>query len=57
MLPLARIISDAEAAGYRGPYELEMLGPRIDAEGLGPAAERGLAYLDDLLTSIGVAPA
>jgi len=54
ILPLARIISDAEGAGYRGPYELEMLGPRIDAEGLGPAAARGLAYLDDLLSALGV---
>jgi sugar phosphate isomerase/epimerase len=52
ILPLARIIEDAEAANYHGPYELEMIGPRIDAEGLGEAAARGLRYLDDLLTSL-----
>jgi sugar phosphate isomerase/epimerase len=54
ILPLARIVSDAEAAGYQGPYELEMIGPRIDAEGLGEAAARGLRYLDDLLRSASV---
>ncbi len=54
MLPLARIVGDAEAAGYRGPYELEMIGPRIDAEGLGEAATRGLRYLDALLHAEGV---
>jgi sugar phosphate isomerase/epimerase len=54
ILPLARIVGDAEAAGYKGPYELEMIGPRIDAEGLGEAAARGLRYLNDLLHTEGV---
>jgi hypothetical protein len=37
------------AAGYAGPIELEMLGPRIEAEGYEPALRRAVANLDELL--------
>jgi sugar phosphate isomerase/epimerase len=55
MMPIARIVADAEAAGYRGPYELEILGPRIDAEGPANAVARGLRALDGLLAGVGIA--
>ena len=44
-LPLERLLADVLDAGYDGLFDLELLGPRIDAEG-GPAAvARGAAWL------------
>lgn len=50
-IPLARIISRLEEAGYRGAYDLEMMGPRIDAEGYAPAIRRAIARLETLLAT------
>jgi sugar phosphate isomerase/epimerase len=49
-IPLARLVDAIEAIGYTGAYELEMVGPRIEAEGYASAITRGVAYLDALLT-------
>jgi len=48
-VPLARLVDTFEAIGYSGAYELEMVGPRIEAEGYAAAITRGVAYLDSLL--------
>jgi sugar phosphate isomerase/epimerase len=48
-IPLARILRDLDDAGYRGPYELEIVGPRIEAEGYPDAVRRSLEHLDRLL--------
>jgi sugar phosphate isomerase/epimerase len=48
-LPLATLLAELENAGYRGAYELELLGPRIDAEGHAAAARRAAASLGHLL--------
>jgi len=48
-VPLARILGDLLDAGYDGAFELEMVGPRIEAEGYAPAIERGAAYVSGLL--------
>ncbi|WP_421864020.1 sugar phosphate isomerase/epimerase family protein [Parvibaculum sp.] len=48
-IPLARIVAYLEEAGYRGPYELEIVGPRIEAEGYPGAVRRSLEYFDRLL--------
>ena len=51
-VPLHRILGQALAAGYEGAFELELVGPRIDAEGyasaIGRSVERLSALLDDL---------
>jgi sugar phosphate isomerase/epimerase len=52
-IPLGRIAATVLATGYRGAFELEMVGPRIDAEGCGPAILRALAHLDPLLARAG----
>ncbi|HEY5886995.1 MAG TPA: TIM barrel protein, partial [Acidimicrobiales bacterium] len=52
-IPLARILSQLLAAGYDGAFELELVGPRIDAEGYGPAITRSVRYLSELLTGLG----
>jgi sugar phosphate isomerase/epimerase len=48
-IPLGRLLARLDDAGYRGWVELEMLGPRIEAEGYGPAIRRALAALEPLL--------
>ncbi len=48
-LPLARLIAWLQASGYRGAYELELLGPRIEAEGPAMAVARAMAHVDELL--------
>ena len=54
-IPLERIFRDLEEAGYRGPYELEIVGPRIEAEGYESAVRRSVEHVDLLLRR--VAPA
>jgi sugar phosphate isomerase/epimerase len=49
-IPLERIIGRLLDAGYEGVFELELIGPRIEAEGYAPAIERGIRWLDDLLS-------
>jgi sugar phosphate isomerase/epimerase len=53
-IPLARILGDVLAAGYQGVFDLELIGPRIDAEGAPSAVGRGLAALEGLLASAGI---
>ncbi|MCU1484894.1 MAG: Xylose isomerase domain protein barrel [Actinomycetia bacterium] len=55
VIPLADVLALVLGAGYAGPVELEMLGPRIEAEGYGPALRRAVAALDAILAE--VAPA
>jgi sugar phosphate isomerase/epimerase len=50
-IPLARLIGVLESAGYRGAYEIEMVGPRIEAEGYESALRRAVTATDALLAS------
>lgn len=52
-IPLARILGDLEDAGYRGTYELEIVGPRIEREGYPSALARSLERVDGLLGVLG----
>ena len=53
-LPIARFLDAALEAGYTGAFELEMVGPKIEAEGHGPAlrraVERASALLEEVLS-------
>ncbi len=51
-IPLGRILAAVLAAGYQGAFELEMVGPRIEAEGYDGAIRRGAAHLDQLLDDL-----
>jgi sugar phosphate isomerase/epimerase len=53
-IPLARILGDLEDAGYRGTYELEIVGPRIEREGYPSALARSLEHVDGLLRALGI---
>jgi len=52
-IPLRRILKQLLDAGYRRFFELEIVGPRIEAEGYASAVRRSLAYLSELLTALG----
>jgi sugar phosphate isomerase/epimerase len=49
-VPIARHLRWLTEAGYRGPVELELLGPRIEAEGPAAAAARALPVIAALLS-------
>lgn len=48
-LPLDRLLTGVLEAGYRGPVDLELLGPAIETEGAESALRRGLDWLNDRL--------
>ncbi len=51
--PLIWILAAVLESGYDGPFDLELLGPRIDAEGGRAALRRGAARLSELLSGLG----
>jgi sugar phosphate isomerase/epimerase len=50
-LPLADLLGVTVGAGFQGPFELELIGSAIEAEGYERAIERSLAYLTTLLAA------
>jgi sugar phosphate isomerase/epimerase len=52
-IPLARIVRRLVAAGYRGMFELELIGDAIADEGYDAAVPRAVAALDRLLDEVG----
>ncbi len=52
MIPLARILGDILAVGYTGAFDLEMIGPLIEAEGYEKAVPRAANALRVLLDDI-----
>ena len=53
VIPLDRIIGDVLEAGYRGVFDIELVGPRIAAEGARAATERAAHNVSDMLTRLG----
>jgi sugar phosphate isomerase/epimerase len=51
-IPIERILGQLLAAGYRGCFDLELIGPRIAEEGYAGAARRGVERLSDMLTAL-----
>lgn len=52
-MPLERLLGQLLEAGYRGPFDLELLGPEIDREGPGRALARGADWLRAALERLG----
>ena len=52
VVPIEAILRTAQDAGYRGPVDVELLGPRIDAEGAPAAMARGAQAVSDILTRL-----
>lgn len=52
-IPLERMLGDILEAGYEGVFDLELLGPRIEAEGNRAATQRAVENLSELLHRLG----
>lgn len=52
IIPLGQLVGAYLQAGYRGRFDVELTGPRIDAEGPAAACLRGAAMLTELLRSL-----
>ncbi len=55
-IPLRRIIGHLLEAGYDGAFDLEVLGPTAEDLGYEAVITRGVAWLDEELVALGVAP-
>lgn len=53
VIPLERLIGDVLDAGYQGVFDIELVGPRIEAEGPRAAAKRAGEYVSELLVKLG----
>ena len=53
-LPVQRLLQYVLAAGYQGPFDLEVLGPVVEAEGYEASLRRGVALASGFLTEAGV---
>jgi sugar phosphate isomerase/epimerase len=51
-IPLERILGQVLGAGYAGCFDLELIGPRIDAEGYAGAARRSIDRLGEMLQTL-----
>lgn len=52
VIPLERIIGDLLNAGYEGVFDIELIGPRIDAEGHLAATTRAAELVSEILTKL-----
>jgi sugar phosphate isomerase/epimerase len=52
-IPLDRIIGQVLASGYAGVFDLELIGPKIDAEGYASAVPRAVDALGSMLVDLG----
>ena len=53
-LPIRRLMHEVLDCGYKGVFDLEVLGPLIEAEGYDSAVRRGVASASALLNEMGV---
>jgi sugar phosphate isomerase/epimerase len=53
VIPLERLLGDLLQAGYEGVFDLELLGPRIEAEGNQAATKRAAENLSAILHRLG----
>jgi len=53
VIPLERLIGQLLEAGYSGLFDLELVGPRIAAEGPAPASRRAAERLSEILVKLG----
>jgi sugar phosphate isomerase/epimerase len=52
-IPLERLLGWAVRAGFKGAFDLELIGPRIDKEGHASATRRTIAHLEPILERLG----
>jgi sugar phosphate isomerase/epimerase len=52
-IPVERLLGLVLDAGYEGPFDLEILGPRIEEEGYGAPIARSLERAGEMLARLG----
>jgi sugar phosphate isomerase/epimerase len=52
-IPLERLLAAVVDAGYAGPFDLEVFGPRIEAEGYASSVRRSVERASELLERVG----
>jgi sugar phosphate isomerase/epimerase len=52
-IPLERLLAMILDAGYAGMFDLELLGPKIEAEGYLSATRRSLERASEMLEQLG----
>jgi sugar phosphate isomerase/epimerase len=52
-IPVERLLGMLLDAGYEGPFDIEILGPRIEAEGYRPPIARSVERASDMLHRLG----
>ncbi|HXK24699.1 MAG TPA: sugar phosphate isomerase/epimerase family protein [Myxococcota bacterium] len=52
-IPLERLLGEVLEAGYEGVFDIELIGPRIDAEGPLAATRRAAERISEILTRLG----
>lgn len=53
-LPIHRLMDEVLSAGYEGVFDLEVLGPSVEAEGYESVIRRGVEKASALLTEMGI---
>jgi sugar phosphate isomerase/epimerase len=53
IIPIERLLGVVLDAGYGGPVDIEVIGPRIEAEGYRGAITRSAAYVSEVLDRLG----
>lgn len=53
VIPIERLLGQVIEAGYEGVFDLELVGPRIEAEGARAATRRAAENLSEILTKLG----
>lgn len=53
VIPIERLLGQVLEAGYTGVFDLELVGPRIEAEGARAATRRAAENLSEILTKLG----
>jgi sugar phosphate isomerase/epimerase len=53
VIPLDRILGDVLEAGYQGVFDIELVGPRIAAEGPRAATQRAAQAISEILARLG----
>jgi sugar phosphate isomerase/epimerase len=52
-VPVERLLATFLDAGYQGAFDLEILGPRVEAEGYTSAVQRSMERASEMLTRLG----
>ncbi|MEE2059185.1 sugar phosphate isomerase/epimerase family protein [Rhodococcus artemisiae] len=53
-IPITDLLASTLTAGYEGVFDIELSGPRVDAEGQAAAARRAMTWLDEAISKASI---